>query len=109
MESAQLHIVNGSAAGGTLRLALECSPKSILVEQDILSVGPLRKVQSLDEWRTLRCEFWDRIDPRWRTYNYGRGLLSHTDQLRKSEDIVVWVGGGASDQLLLTWVVNLFT
>jgi Domain of unknown function (DUF1835) len=109
MERAQIHIVNGDSAAGTLLVAIGCDRESILVQHDPLSVGPLPRLESLDEWRALREEFWDRIDAGIRTADNKRDLLSHADQLRSCEAITVWVGGGASDQLLLPWVVHLFT
>lgn len=109
MENRQIHIVNGDSAGGVLRLALGCSAESILIDHDLLSVGPLPRVKSLDEWRTLRAAFWDRFDPRLRTSDYSRDLLSHVDPLRNCEAVSVWVGGGASEQILLPWIVHLFS
>lgn len=109
MESTQIHIVNGDSAGGVLRLAFGCNQEPILVQHDVLSVGPLPRLKSLDEWRTLRDAFWDRIAGGWRASDYQRDLLLRAGELRKCEAITVWVGGGASDQLLLPWVVHLFT
>lgn len=109
MERAQIHIVTGDSAGGTLRLAVGCDSESILVQHDPLSVGPLPRLKSLDEWRSLREEFWDRIDAGIRTGDHQRDLLLHADQLRSCEAITIWAGGGVSDQLLLPWVVHLFT
>ncbi|HEU4389904.1 MAG TPA: DUF1835 domain-containing protein [Blastocatellia bacterium] len=54
MQGTQIHIVNGESAGGTLRLAIQCGAESLLVMHDVLSVGPLSRVESLDEWRALR-------------------------------------------------------
>src|SRR5262245_26221496 len=100
MESTQIHIVNGESAGGVLLHALGCGRESILVQHDVLSVGPLPRVKSLDEWRKLRQAFWDRIGDEWTNFAYGRDLLLHADELRKREGITIWMGGGASEQLL---------
>src|SRR5215813_8874397 len=109
MEGTQIHIVNSESAGGVLLLALGCGRESILVQDDVLSVGPLPRVNSLHEWRTLRQAFWERIGDEWQYFDYGRDLLSHASELRKCDATTIWVGGGASDQLLLLWIVHLFS
>jgi len=102
------HIVLGESAGGVLRIALGCGPKSILVQHDPLTVGPLPRVKSLDEWRAIREAFWDGVYPDWRRYDARRDLLVNVRELRSRDAITVWVGGGASDQLFLPWIVHLF-
>jgi hypothetical protein len=109
MKSTHIHIVLGESAGGTLVHRLGYSPRAMLVQHDPLSVGPLPRLRSLDEWRRVRAAFWNGLYCGSRGPEYPRDLLLCADKLRKCDAITVWVGGGASDQLLLPWVAHLFT
>ena len=106
MSGSEVHIVHGDVAGGVLRLAIGCAPESILVQHDPLSVGPLPRYDSLEDFRALREKFWQQIyfgpPP-----DEGANNLYANAYCLHDTDITIWLGAGASDQFLLPWVVHL--
>jgi Domain of unknown function (DUF1835) len=91
-----------------LRHSLGCEPGSVLVQHDPLSVGPLPPVDDIGEWNGVRDAFWKGVLGDSGLEKYEWDLTRHTDALRGHQAVCVWVGTGASDQLLLPWVVQLF-
>jgi hypothetical protein len=64
----------------------------------------------LTEWAGLRKAYWDSIaswDPNDDQRPFNRDLLANTQALRELDSIVVWVGVGVAEQLLLPWIVKL--
>src|ERR1700747_314855 len=108
MPHARFHIVNGDSAAGSLRESFGSDPESILVQHDVLSCGPLPSFESLEQWRQLREQFWQRIWDISLSSHHLHDLLSNAQQLRGAKAIFLWMGWGLSDQLLLPSTVRLF-
>src|SRR5438045_2174242 len=108
MVSSQLHIAHGGSGAAALRHSLGCAPGSVLVQHDPLSVGPLPQVSQLGEWNGIRDAFWRGVLGTAGVEEYEWDLTRHAGALRGRQSVCVWVGTGASDQLLLPWVVQLF-
>jgi Domain of unknown function (DUF1835) len=107
---AQLFIVNGDSAAGSLGQAIG-SDQGILVQQDVLSCGPLPPLETVEQWREVREQFWQNI---WGDLpspspisHHSRDLLWNTDALRRAEAVCLWMGSGLSDQLLLPSTAHL--
>jgi hypothetical protein len=107
IDRSEVHIVLGDTAAGVLIQAIGCGRDSILIQHDPLSVGPLPRHDSLEDFRALRENFWRRIDDGTPSVNGANDLLSNADVLRHREAVTVWVGAGAADQFLVPWVVHL--
>ena len=101
-----LNVTNGDSSAGTLRVGLPCEPEEMLVQHDVLSRGPLRRFQSLEEWRRVRGEFWNSIDCGQSFFEPSRDLMSNAQELRDREGIVLWICSGLSDRLLLPSTVR---
>jgi hypothetical protein len=97
MAHRRLHVVCGDVAAGSLRQAGVCEPASIVIQHDVLSCGPLAPFGSLDEWRRTREEFWK--GPLFE--EFPDGLLFQADELTRADEIVMCVGVGLSEQLVL--------
>jgi hypothetical protein len=106
MPRTQLFIVNGDSAAASLAQALG-SDQRILVQQDVLSCGPLPPLETVELWRKVREEFWRKIGADLPASHRSRDLLWNTDALRRSEAVCLWMGSGLSDQLLLPSTVHL--
>jgi uncharacterized protein DUF1835 len=107
MPYARLHIVNGDSAAGSLRQSFGSDPEVILVQHDVLSCGPLPSFESLEQWRTVREQFWQRICDISLSSHHSHDLLSNVHELRGAA-IFLWMGSGLSDQLLLPSTPRLF-
>jgi hypothetical protein len=82
------------------------------VNHDVLSCGPLTPLTSLAEWQRLRETYQRTLDyadrPPFSFASQGRpDLVTSAPVLREAAAIVLWVGTGVAEQLLLAWVVQL--
>src|SRR5215813_3257020 len=108
-----VHIAPGLSASGTMRQALNLQlPSCLLAFDDDLSIGPLQAFSSAAEWRALRDGYWASLplDPELSPDRYERApfdLIDNADALRSCESIVLWIGAGLAEQLLLAWLVQL--
>ena len=107
MSRSEVHIVLGDSAGGVLLRAIDCGRESILVQHDPLSVGPLRRHDSLEDFQALREKFWQRIYGGPPLFDGANDLLSNARGLGDWDAITVWVGAGAADQFTVPCVVHL--
>ncbi len=109
MTPRELHIVRGDSAGGTLKLALGLKTGNLLVSADSISYGPLPALTSLADWQHVRAEYWQNLDTTQSAFELAAefDLLKNVDLLRESESIVLWIGTGPDEQLLLVWMVQL--
>jgi hypothetical protein len=106
-----IHVVQGLSAAGSFRQAIQPGPGELLANEDVLSCGPLPPFRSIDEWAHLREAFWSEVSPDDSQRPFNRDLLANTqalrDALRDADSIVLWLGVGAAEQLLLAWVAQL--
>ena len=72
---------------------------------DIVATMP--PFRSIEEWARLREAYWDSIASSDERRPFNRDLLANTRALCELDSIVVWVGVGAAEQLLLAWMVKL--
>jgi len=108
MLPSQLCIVNGDSAAASLCQAFGLDPESVLVQHDVLSCGPLPALEPIEQWRRLREQFWQQICNVPTSPPLSRDLLRNTDRLREAQAVLLWLGSGLSDQLLLPFTVHLF-
>src|SRR6185436_13245177 len=103
-----VHFVDGESAGGSVRELLG-APATIVTCHDVLSVGPLRRAASFEDWCADRNEYWRNVltsAPRPEDDDPAVDLVAGTEHLADA-DVVVWAGVGTSDQLLLPFLAQL--
>ena len=101
------HVIQGRWAAGNFAQAMQPQPEELLVSEDVLSCGPLPPFESVEEWARLREAYWDSIGPSDDRRPFNRDLLANAQALRELDLIVVWIGTGTAEQLLLAWMVKL--
>jgi hypothetical protein len=82
----------------------------VLIHYDLLSCGPLRSLESLEDWRELRQGYLQSLDGEDQSFRFAdraRDVLTHCEELRHARTITLWLGTGLAEQLMLTWVVAL--
>jgi hypothetical protein len=79
----------------------------LFVNEDVLSCGPLPPFQSLGQWAGIREAYWHSLLPSGYEAPLYRELLANAEALREADSIVLWLGLGAAEQLLLAWIVQL--
>ena len=106
----ELHIAPGTAAGGSIKQALDLPDGSLLDNQDLLSCGPLHPLSTLDEWRRIREEYSRTLYSEFQFSfdQFDRDLLTNSKTVRKANSVTVWVGTGLAEQLLLAWMPQFF-
>lgn len=106
----ELHIAPGTSAGGSMKQALNLPPGTLLDNQDLLSCGPLPQLRTLDEWRRIREEYLRSLysDFQFSFSEFHRDLLTNAKTVLEAESVIVWVGTGLAEQLLLAWMPQFF-
>ncbi len=105
--SRTINVIQGFTAGGIFVQAMQPEPGELLVNEDVLMCGPLPPFRSSEEWIRLRQDYWNSLLPGGDDLPVSHDLLANTQALRKADSIVLWVGLGAAEQLLLAWLVKL--
>jgi len=105
--SRTVHVIQGLSAAGILNQALHLPRHEVLVNEDVLSCGPLPPFHSPGEWVRRREEYWNSVAPSKDEGPSNWELLESADALRKIESIVLWLGIGVAEQLLFAWMVQL--
>ncbi len=105
--SRTIHVIQGLSAGGSFVQAMHPQPGELLVNEDVLSCGPLPPLRSIEEWAQLREAYWDSVASSDDDRPFNRDLLTNSQVLRLADSIVLWLGIGAAEQLLLAWTVQL--
>lgn len=105
-----LHVAPGTSAGGCMQHAFNLPAGSLLDNQDLLSIGPLRPLRTIDEWRRIREEYLETLYPEFpfSFADFHRDLLTNTQSVLDAKSVTLWIGTGLAEQLLLCWMMQLF-
>ena len=101
-----INVIQGYSAAGTFIQAMQPGPGELLVNDDVLSCGPLSPMQSIEAWAQVRQAYWDSIASDEEPRSFNSDLLSNAAALRDADSIVLWLGIGAAEQLLFAWMVQ---
>jgi hypothetical protein len=102
-----IHVIQGLSAGGCFVQAMHPQPGELLVNEDVLSCGPLPPLRSIAEWGELREAYWDSVASSDDDRPFNRDVLANSEALRNADSVMLWLGIGAAEQLLLAWTVKL--
>src|SRR5882757_228573 len=107
--SRRIHVLQGFSAAGCFAQAIHPKPEDVLVNDDVLSCGPLPIFRSVEQWTSLRGAYWDTVLPGDFSppSEFNRDFLATLLGLQGTDSIVVWIGIGLAEQLLLAWIVHL--
>ena len=105
--SRTIHVIPGLSAGASFVQAMHPQPGELLVNEDVLSCGPLPPFRSIEEWARLREAYWNSVASSDDDGPFNRDLLANSEALQNADSIVLWLGIGAGEQLLLAWTVKL--
>lgn len=103
-----LHVLLGDSAGGIFTRVFFAKDR-LLIDQDVLSVGPTPAVADLDAWNTLRNEFWTGFVPgNTGEHVHSRfNLVDNAQKLQEADRVNIWAGTGVSEQVFVAFVVHL--
>lgn len=108
-----VHVACGDLAAIHFNQRFAISNRDIVSLWDDLSCGPLSAVDDPDRWFTMRRTFWESLaeDPsnpgkRRRRARSPRpfDLIDGQHCLDDASDVVLWLGTGLADQLVLAWM-----
>jgi hypothetical protein len=102
-----LHVVLGDHAAETFRDTFD-SDDRLLVDQDVLSVGPTRPCESIAAWNAMRHGHWTRMLPILMQEHRPspKNLLDHLERLRTAERVTIWCASSVSEQLFVAHVIH---
>jgi hypothetical protein len=107
--SRRIHVLQGFSAAGCFAQAIHPEPEDVLVNDDVLSCGPLPIFRSVEQWTNLRGTYWNTVLPGEfpPPSEFNRDFLKTLLGLQGADSIVVWIGIGLAEQLMLAWIVHL--
>jgi hypothetical protein len=107
--ASRVNVVHGDFVARSLAMAIHPLPGELLVHQDVLSCGPVLPCATVEQWRSARREYWETVPSADESSSdpTADDLLSSLTRLRDADAIVLWLGTGTSDQLLLAWIARL--
>jgi len=103
-----LHLLLGDSAGGIFTRVFFAQDR-LLIDQDVLSVGPTPPCTDLAAWRKLRTDYWsgfvsgDAVEHVQSSFN----LVDNAARLVDAERIHIWAGTGVSEQLFIAFAIHL--
>jgi len=102
-----LHVVLGDHAAETFRAAFDAGDR-LLVDPDVLSVGPTRPCANIAAWNAMRLEYWNRLVPGFMQEHRPSpmSLLDNLERLRGAEKITIWCATSVSEQLFVAHVIH---
>jgi hypothetical protein len=102
-----VNVIQGYSAAGCFNQAFHPEPGELLVNDDVVSCGPLPLLRPIEKWTRVRKAYWDSIGPEEVRQSFNPDLLANTPALLEADSIVLWLGIGTAEQLLLAWMVQL--
>ena len=103
-----LHLILGDSAAGIFNRVFQ--PRGqLLVDEDVLCVGPTTACDSLAAWKAMRDEFWDGIIPGGIGMHTTSplNLIDNIERLRDAEKVTCWAATSLSEQLFIAHVIQL--
>ena len=102
-----IHVVLGDHAAETFRKAFDGGDR-LLVDQDVLSVGPTRPCANVAAWNAMRLEYWNQLVPGLMRDHVASpmALLDNLERLRVAERITIWCATSVSEQLFVAHVIH---
>ncbi|MGI9264799.1 MAG: DUF1835 domain-containing protein [Gammaproteobacteria bacterium] len=108
--SSAFHIVPGPSAAGSVKQAHHFSSDKFLIGYDPLASGPIPLTTDLEQWKSVRDEYWAGINVEYAyVINEENDLFQNIDRLREDRSVVLWVASSVSEQLLAASVAYLYT
>lgn len=104
-----LHVIDGEAAAGSVKVALRLAGDRVVVNRDPVSIGPTPATRDAARWRATRQTFLAGLcdtEPGSfaRVYaDYGLGNNLH--RLAAGSPVIIWAAAGLHEQLLIAWLV----
>ena len=69
--------------------------RDLLIDQDVLSVGPTPRCENFDAWNAMREQFWSTSLPKQLMHPV-ENIARHPDRLRSADLINLWAAAGVS-------------
>jgi hypothetical protein len=103
-----MHVILGDVAGGIFTRVFFARDR-LLIDQDVLSVGPTPPCTDLAAWTKFRHEYWtgahagaagEHVHSRF-------NLVDNAQKLKDCERVHIWAATGVSEQIFVAFVVHL--
>jgi hypothetical protein len=104
-----LHLINGDVAAGTFKQAIANTAR-LIIQRDVLSIGPTPAFLGMETWTRLRLEFWRGILGALPDIDYrlrATDLALNVERLATAGKVYVWTATGNTDQLMVTFLFEI--
>lgn len=104
-----MHVILGDSAASIFTQVFAGASERLLIDQDVLSVGPTPQCASWAEWQQMRGNWWsglvpDSIDEHVHSpFN----LADNATRLKGAERIHIWAATGLTEQLFIAFALGL--
>lgn len=102
-----LHVILGDSAGGIFRRVFHPGDR-LLVDRDVLSVGPTPRCNDVASWCEVRRAFWSTLLPDFteEPTPADPGFVGECERLRGAERVTIWAATGLNEQLFIAHVLH---
>ena len=100
-----LHIILGDSAGGIF--TRNYGRQDLLVDRDVLSVGPTSRCADFAAWKAMRSAFWREVVPDETLHPPTLNIADDADRLRAAERINHWAATGVTEQLSIAFTIHV--
>ena len=105
-----VHIVPGASAARSVKQAHHFPSDQILIAYDPLAAGPIPLTTDIEQWKSVRDEYWAGIIVEYAyVLNEEDDLFHNIDRLKEGCPVVLWVASSVQEQLLAASVAYMYT
>jgi hypothetical protein len=104
-----IHAILGDSAAGIFTQVFDGASERLLIDQDVLSVGPTRTCASWAQWQRMRFNWWNALVPDTMDEHVHSpfNLVDNAARLKDAERIHIWAATGLTEQLFIALVLHL--
>jgi hypothetical protein len=104
-----IHAILGDSAAGIFTRVFDGARELLLIDQDVLSVGPTRSCASWTEWQRMRFNWWNALVPDTigDHVHSPMNLVDNATRLKDAERIHIWAATGVTEQLFIALLLHL--
>ena len=104
-----MHAILGDSAAGIFRRVFAEAGDRLLIDQDVLSVGPTPQCASWTEWQQMRFNWWNALVPDSIDEHVHSpfNLADNAARLKDAERLHIWAASGLTEQLFIAFALHL--
>ena len=104
-----MHAILGDSAAGIFTRVFADATERLLIDQEVLSVGPTPRCASWTEWQQMRLNWWNALVPDSIDEHVHSpfNLTDNAARLKDAERLHIWAASGLTEQLFIAFALHL--